>query len=180
MRTFFLSCLLALLSFSLSAQLDAKLNAGSALFGGIGVAGDLALSENTSLSAGLGYASTKFGSETFKYNNLRIIPEFRYYLNPERGADRFFVGAYGKLAFVTAKDSSNDTETDATRGALGILFGNKWVTDSGFLFELNMGLGRATVFGSSDGDAEFEAAYGTLTQFDFRLGIIAGWRFGGK
>ncbi len=177
MRTLLFTCILTLFSFSLTAQLDAKVNVGSALFGGLGIAGDFALSENTSLSAGLGYASTKFGSETFKYSNLRIVPEFRYYLNPELGADRFFVGGYGKLAFVTAKDQSDNTETDATRGALGILFGNKWVGDGGFVFELNMGLGRATVFGSADGDDEFEEAYGTLTAFDFRLGIIAGWRF---
>lgn len=179
MRTFFLTCLLAVFSLSLSAQLDAKLNVGSAIFGGLGVAGDLGLSENTSLSAGIGYAATDFGSDDFKYTNLRLIPEFRYYLNPNRGADRFFVGGYGKLTFVTSKNQSNDAEFDATRGALGIIFGNKWVTESGFLFELNMGLGRGTVFGGNDDDEEFEAAFEVISAFDFRLGIIAGWRFGG-
>ncbi|MEM9930231.1 MAG: DUF3575 domain-containing protein [Bacteroidota bacterium] len=177
MRTFLLACILALGSWSLSAQVDAKLNVGSFIFGGLGVAADFSLSENTSLSAGFGYANTDFGSDAFNYKVTRIIPEFRYYLNPERGADKFFVGGYGKLSFTTAEDEVDNTSVDATRGALGILFGNKWVTDGGFLFELNMGLGRGTTFGDGDGEDDFEDAFNTLTAFDFRLGIIAGWRF---
>ncbi|MFK8163212.1 MAG: DUF3575 domain-containing protein [Lewinella sp.] len=179
MRTLILTCLLAVFSFSLSAQVDAKLNVGSLIFGGLGVAADFSLSENTSLSGGIGYAANDFGSDNFKYTNLRLIPEFRYYLNPDRGADKFFVGGYGKLTFVTAKDKADNSEVDATRGALGILFGNKWVTDSGFMFELNMGLGRGTVFGGADDDNEFEATFEAISGLDFRLGIIAGWRFGG-
>ncbi|MBC6996146.1 DUF3575 domain-containing protein [Neolewinella lacunae] len=177
MRIFLFTCLLAALSFTASAQVDAKINVGSLIFGGVDVSADFAVGEKSSFAAGVGYISTDFGSDDFKYSNLRIIPEYRYYLNPRLGADRFFVGAYGKLAFVTAKDETDNSEVDATRGALGFMFGNKWVTEGGFLFELNAGLGRATVFGSNDGDAEFEDAYGTLTSFDFRLGILVGYRF---
>jgi hypothetical protein len=177
MRTLLFSLAFLFLSFTAHAQIDAKLNVGSAIFGGIGVAADIGLSEKSSLSAGLGYVTNDFGVDGFKYSNFRIIPEYRYYLNPDRGADKFFVGAYGKLAFVTATDETDDSTVDATRGALGILFGNKWVTESGFLFELNLGVGRATVFGGDDGDAEYEAAYGAITAYDFRLGIIAGYRF---
>jgi len=180
MRTLFIVAVMALFSLSsttIQAQVDAKLNVGSAIFGGLGVAADFGLSESSSLSAGIGYASTKFGSETFRYRNLRFIPEYRYYLSPDRGADNFFVGAYGKLSLVTAKDEGDDSEFDATRGALGILFGNKWVTDSGFMFELNMGLGRATVFGGGDDELEFDRVFGAITAFDLRIGIIAGYRF---
>lgn len=176
MRTLFLTCFIALCSLTASAQVDAKLNVGSAIFGGLGLAADFTLSEKSSVSAGVGYASNNFGIDDFNYSNVRIIPEYRYYFNPREGADRFFVGGYGKLGFISATDKSNDEKTNATRAALGILFGNKWVTDSGFLFELNLGLGRATVLGSSEGD-EFDAAFSTITALDFRLGIIAGYRF---
>lgn len=176
MRIFLFSCLMAF-SLSASAQVDAKLNVGSLIFGGIGVAGDFALSEKSSLSAGLGYASTKFGSDVYRYSNFRIIPEYRYYLNPNLGADRFFVGGYGKITFLTGKEIDNGGGEDisGTRGALGILFGNKWVSDGGFVFELNMGIGRGTIFGK---DTEVEAALSLITALDFRLGIIAGYRFG--
>lgn len=177
MRTLLFTCILALCSFSLSAQVDAKLNVGSAIFGGLGVAADFGLSENTSLSAGLGVANTNFGSDEFDYKVTRIIPEFRYYLSPELGADNFFVGGYGKLSFTKAENNADNTSADATRGALGVLFGNKWVGEGGFVFELNMGLGRGTTFGDGDGEDDFEAAFSALTALDFRLGIIAGWRF---
>lgn len=177
MRTLFFTSLLALLSFSATAQTDAKLNVGSAIFGGLGIAADIGLSENMSVAPGIAYASNNFGIDDFNYSNIRLIPEFRYYLNPRKGADRFFVGGYGKLGFITATDKADDTKSSATRGALGLLFGNKWVADSGFLFELNLGLGRATVFGEADGDANFAEAFSSITNVDLRIGIIAGYRF---
>jgi len=135
------------------------------------------LTENTSAGLSAGFLSTKFGSESFRYRNLLFVPEYRYYFSPNSGADGFFAGGYGKLTFTTAEDLDDSTEPDisATRGALGVIFGGKWVTDGGFLFELNLGLGRATTFGK---DNEVEAAFSTLTAIDFRIGIIAGYRFG--
>jgi len=182
MRSLFLTCLLAVLSFTASAQVDAKLNVGSAIFGGLGVAADFALSEKLSVSAGLGYARTKgsvaFGnnSSEFKYTRFRIIPEFRYYLNPRNGADRFFVGSYGKVSFVNASDGDSANDDKATIGALGVLVGNKWVTDGGFMFELNFGIGRNASLGSND-DNEVDV-FDNVLGIDIRLGIIAGYRFG--
>lgn len=176
MRTFLLTCLLAVLSFSASAQIDAKLNIGPLIIGGINVGADYGLSENTSIGLSAGYLSTKFGSQTFRYSNLLFVPEYRYYFNPKKGIDGFFAGGYGKLTFTTAKEIDGDeAEVDATRGAIGVIFGNKWVTDGGFLFELNLGVGRGTTFGS---DTEAEVAFSTLTALDLRIGIIAGYRFG--
>ncbi len=183
MRTLFLTCLLAVFSFSLSAQIDAKLNAGSALFGGLGLAADFALNDNSSLSAGLGYASTKANvvlggdDSEFKYTRFRIIPEYRYYFSPQDGADGFFVGGYGKLSFVNASNGDSAEDDKATVGALGILFGNKWVSDGGFVFELNGGLGRNAVLGSSD-DGDVDTLFSSVLGIDVRLGIIVGWRFG--
>lgn len=182
MRTLLLTCFIALCSLTASAQIDAKLNVGSAIFGGLGVAADIGLSEKSSFSAGLGYARTtasvSFGADEneYKYGRFRIIPEYRYYFNPREGADRFFVGAYGKLTFLSASNDADPEDYNATRGALGLLVGNKWVSDSGFLFELNVGVGRGTIFGTSE-DGNDAAVLGALTALDFRLGIIAGYRF---
>jgi hypothetical protein len=184
MRTLFLTCLLAVCSLTLSAQIDAKLNAGSALFGGLGLAADFALSENSSVSAGLGYASTKAnvsfgnGDSEYKYTRFRIIPEYRYYFNPENGADKFFVGGYGKLSFVNASNGDSAADDTATIGALGILFGNKWVSDGGFVFELNGGVGRNASLGSSDSGNDVDVLFGSVLGIDIRVGIIVGYRFG--
>ena len=176
MRTFFLTCLLAILSFSASAQVDAKLNLGPLLIGGVNVGADFALNENSSVGLSAGYLSTKFGSDSYRYSNLLFVPEYRYYFSPNNGADGFFAGGYGKLTFTTAEDIDDNAEPDvsATRGAIGVVFGNKWVTDGGFLFELNLGLGRGTTFGNK---SEAELAFSTLTALDLRIGVIVGYRF---
>jgi hypothetical protein len=175
MRSFILTCLLAVLSFSAAAQIDAKLNLGPLILGGINVGADVGLSENTSLGLSAGYLSSKLGSDNFRYSNLLFVPEYRYYFNPRRGVDGFFAGGYGKLTFTTAEElDSSEPDLSATRGALGVVFGNKWVTEGGFVFELNFGLGRGTTFGSKN---EAEAAFNTLTALDIRIGIIVGYRF---
>ena len=180
MTRVFLSLLFCLTTMVATAQttVDAKVNVGSLLTGGANVAADFGLSDNISLSAGLAYSSLGFriGDEDsgFRYRSTRFIPEFRYYLNPREGADRFFLGAYGKIGQVTANDTDSNEKETGTRGALGILLGHKWVAPSGVVVELNGGLGRATVFSDSP---EFDAATTILTTLDLRLGILVGYRF---
>ncbi len=165
-----------------SAQIDAKLNAGSAITGGINVAAEFPVGQQTALAIGGAYSSLGLlvnEDDNYRYRNLRLIPEFRYYFNPRMGFDRFYVGGYGKLGQLTGINRNTDESVDATRAALGIMSGHKWVTPGGFVFELNLGIGRATTFGGNDNDAEYAAAIGVLTAVDLRMGIIVGWRFGG-
>lgn len=174
--SFSLFCLL--LSAPAFAQIDAKLNLGSAIFGGLNVSADIALSENTSIAPGFGIATTKVtvDGDRYNYKVVRFVPEFRYYFSPDYGADRFFVGAYGKLAALSAGEADG-RRIDGTKGTLGLLVGNKWIAQSGFVFELNFGLGTGGVFPGADGDAPFIAAIDALSKVDVRLGIVAGWRF---
>lgn len=181
MRTFLLSALLAFLSLPAMAQIDAKLNVGSALTGGINVAADIGLRPNTSLSLGFGRAVTTITVDENEYQlkRWRFVPEFRYYFNPDFGADNFFVGAYGRLVDVKGKNNTNGDDVDGIRGALGIMAGQKWVTESGFVFELNAGVGRGKVFGDNENGAAINTGLNILTGIDLRLGIIVGYRFGG-
>ncbi len=159
---------------SIQAQIDLKVNVGSLIFGGYGLNGEFGLNENNSVSLGAVYAFNDFGSDTFKYKNFRVIPEYRYYFSPRQGVDRFFVGAYGKVAFLTAENDGREQES-ATRIALGIMAGHKWVTDGGFVFELNAGVGRGSLVGA---DSEVEEIYNAFANIDARLGIIVGYRLG--
>ncbi len=129
----------------LQAQVDLKLNVGRALFGGYGLNGEFGLNDNSSLSLEVAYANNDFNSDSLGFRNVRVIPEYRYYFAPQAGTDRFFVGGYGKLANAKTRAEGESTKA-VTRGVLGIMAGHKWVTDGGFLFELNAGVGRGLVF----------------------------------
>ncbi|PPK88663.1 uncharacterized protein DUF3575 [Neolewinella xylanilytica] len=165
-----------------TAQVDAKINAGSAITWGVNVAAEFPFGQQTAFSVGAAYSSLGLLAnevDDYRYRNLRLIPEFRYYFNPRAGFDRFYVGGYGKLGQLTGTNRDTDESVDAARAALGILTGHKWVTGGGFVFELNLGVGRAATFGGNDNDAQYAAAIGALTAIDLRMGIIVGWRIGG-
>ena len=182
MKHFFTLLLLLVASCFVSAQVDAKLNAGSAITGGINLSAEFPVGQQMGIAIGAAYSSLGLlinEEDDYRYRNLRLIPEVRYYFNPREGFDRFYVGGYGKLGQLTGINRDTDASVDATRAALGIMTGHKWVSPSGFLFDLNFGVGRAATFGGNDSDAEYAAAIGALTAIDLRLGIIVGWRFGG-
>ena len=146
---------------------------------GLNVAAEFPLSEQSSLAIGGAYSSLGLtvNDDEYQYRNLRLVPEYRYYFAPRRGQDGFFAGGYGKLGRLRGIDRADDSSVDATRIALGALAGYKWVTQGGFVFELNAGAGRAATFGGNDGDALYARAIGSLTAFDVRLGILVGWRW---
>ena len=183
-KLFFLAALL-LGSLTASAQIDAKLNGGSAITGGLGVAADFTVGPQSSVSAGLGYARTKVDvdvdneNQEFNYARFRIIPEYRYYFNPRTVADRFFLGGYGKIVLINAEATSGDDSVDysATRGVLGVMLGSKWVYDSGVVFEVNGGIGGGVILGDSVDGSAVATALNALAGVDFRLGIIVGYRF---
>ncbi|MGB3801508.1 MAG: DUF3575 domain-containing protein [Lewinella sp.] len=182
MKHLFTLLLLLVACFTASAQVDAKLNVGSAITGGANLSAEFPVGQQTAVAIGAAYSSLGLlvnEEDDYRYRNLRLIPEFRYYFNPRQGFDRFYVGGYGKLGQLTGINRDTDVSVDATRVALGIMTGHKWVSPAGFVFELNLGVGRAATFGGNDNDAEYAAAIGALTAIDLRLGIIVGWRIGG-
>lgn len=181
MRMIFLASFFALLSLPAFAQVDAKLNAGSALTGGINVAGDIGLGYHTSLSLGLGWAASTItiNENEYKLRRWRFVPEFRYYFNPNFGADNFFVGAYGKLVDIVGSNETNGEDVSAVRGVFGIMTGQKWITNDGLVFEINAGLGRGATFGDEDNGWAINNSLNFLNTIDVRLGLIVGYRFGG-
>ncbi|NJC25910.1 DUF3575 domain-containing protein [Neolewinella antarctica] len=168
-------CCLSTASFA-QLRVDAKINVGSLVTGGINVSGDAMVDPNLSVAVGLAYATTKFSlnDEEFRRRGARLIPEVRYYVSPSLGADRFFVGAYGKVVLVRAEEIGADLLLSGTRGVLGVLMGYKWVSERGIVIETNAGLGRGTFFGARDLSSR---AFGFASSFDLRLGILAGYRF---
>ena len=104
--------------------------------------------------------------------NFSLSPYYRFYFGKKPAAG-FFVEGFGMLNSYTQQASNGDffstydgPEKNVTDFALGFGLGAKWITQKGFLFEINGGIGR-NLFNSSDTDFEIVG----------RGGITLGYRF---
>lgn len=103
--------------------------------------------------------------------NYYISPYYRFYFGNKYAAG-FFVEGFGMLNSTNDyRYSSNEFDTvieeeKITDFALGIGLGGKWITNSGFIGELNLGFGR-NLFNSERYDYEIIA----------KVGITVGYRF---
>ena len=91
-----------------------------------------------------------------KYSEFNLIPTYKYFTSPEKGADGFYVGVYGRYRSSSSKDNkfiaqepttliTTIQKTDVTSStiALGALTGYKWVASNGFFVEPEIGIGKA-------------------------------------
>lgn len=94
-----------------------------------------------------------------------IGPYYRHYFG-KNYATGFFVEGFGLLNSTRQQFPVSNGETFETDLALGIGFGGKWVSESGFVGELNLGFGRNIIDPDND-------------TFDIlgRIGITIGYRF---
>jgi hypothetical protein len=144
---------------------------GNALFL---VAGALEVTYERILTEESAFGASVFIAITDDFDtNFALTPYYRFYFGKKPAAG-FFVEGFGSLnsyddSIYTFQDSSfnsNYKEVSRTDFALGIGLGSKWITKSGFLFEINAGVGR-NLFNSSDTDYEIIG----------RGGITLGYRF---
>lgn len=100
---------------------------------------------------------SSFGVSVFTvFNNDKSNDDLNYYVSPyyrryfgKKFASGFFAEGFGMLSSIDGKkiydinDNSKFTEgADVIDLSLGIGLGNKWVTKSGFIFEVNVGWGK--------------------------------------
>ena len=104
--------------------------------------------------------------------NFSLSPFYRFYFGKKPAAG-FFVEGFGMLNSYTQQASTGSfftnyvgPEKDVTDFALGFGLGAKWITNKGFIFEINGGVGR-NLINSNDKDFEIVG----------RGGITLGYRF---
>ncbi len=102
--------------------------------------------------------------------NYYISPYYRFYFG-KKYASGFFVEGFGMLNSTNDYSFSGNFDTsikedNITDFALGIGLGGKWITESGFIGELNFGVGR-NLFNNDRYDYEIVA----------KVGITLGYRF---
>ncbi|MFD0990230.1 hypothetical protein ACFQ1R_08990 [Mariniflexile jejuense] len=102
--------------------------------------------------------------------NYYISPYYRFYFGKKYAAG-FFIEGFGMLNSVNEfifNSNLNDFEKKSiTDFALGIGVGGKWVTNNGFVGELNLGFGRNLFNDYSNTDLKFVG----------KIGITLGYRF---
>ncbi len=207
--------LLSVATFCLSAgaqaQLDVKFNFLGFLFNQYQVGGEYVLSEEMSTGAFASYSvwnleTTTFDvdgnlvSEEYKLTGLSVIPNVRFYFNPDDDCDGYFAEGYLKWR---QRKSTNQSiyvpETNAFGGtdytlynydvtqsatALGVGFGRKWMTNVGFFAETFAGIGKNLIENtkySEDAVTEYYEANDNTdlnwAGIDLRLAFNVGWRF---
>jgi hypothetical protein len=147
---------------------EIKGNASFLVAGALEVSYEHLLSEESGIGASLFLAIT----DDFA-TNFALTPYYRFYFGKKPAAG-FFVEGFGSLnsyddSIYTGQDSSYNyyyKDVSRTDFALGFGLGSKWITKSGFLFEINAGVGR-NLFNSIDTDHEIVG----------RGGITLGYRF---
>jgi len=144
-------CLIGAFTFSSQAQIDLKINPLGLLFGSPDLAGEYLVSEDLGVELSAGVLFGKVLTSDLNKSGYTIRLSGKYYFNPEDGCDKFYAGIYlGPRSRKTTGDlvdlgtgGSYEPGAKISAFAGGISAGYKWVSDSGVVFELGAGLGRA-------------------------------------
>ena len=142
---------------------ELKLNALFLILGALEVTYERTLNEESGIGLTVFLPLDNDVSDEIKYY---ISPYYRFYFG-EKYASGFFLEGFGMINS-TNRDSNffvleDDFRTDF---ALGIGLGGKWITNSGFIGEINFGVGR-NLFNNNNTDNEIIA----------KGGISLGYRF---
>lgn len=149
---------LALFSYTstLAQHFDVNLNVLNFAFSKYELGAEYGFSDKVAAGININTSSknmTEAGGE--KYSEFNVIPTFKYFSNPEKGADGFYLGAFARYRSSASNDNEFDAlnittlvvsteKTNVTSSAigLGVLTGYKWVASNGFIIEAEVGLGK--------------------------------------
>lgn len=162
------------------AQVDVQISPIGLLWGNLGLSADFVLQDNFSVEGqiGVGFGNEDIGLDYF---SLPITAYGKYYFNPEDGADKFYADVF--LRFVNRNYSADDDGTNLaeysqTRVGGGFGIGYKVVGNSGIVFDVGFGVGRAFIDNTSfESDGERVEVNWPEIMFVGKLAI--GYRFGG-
>lgn len=129
------------------AQIEPKINPLALLLSGdISVGCEFILGDRLGVEPVIDFGKsdinlTGVGNVEFTGVGLRAIG--KYYLNPNKGADKFYVGPYLKWKGGSGTGNITDNKITRNRIAAGLAIGWKVVASSGLVFEFGLGAGRA-------------------------------------
>ncbi|GAB5555670.1 MAG: hypothetical protein Sapg2KO_52610 [Saprospiraceae bacterium] len=170
-------CLLFLGIGSLQAQIDVTINPIGILWGDINLGADFGIKEDFSIEGLIGFGT---GNELdADFNSFNVTSSAKYYFNPKNGVDKFY--GFGFLRFVNRsydyEDDSVFANYSQSRLGLGVGAGFKAASDKGFIFDINLGVGRAIIDNTSFDDGNGEEVVLDWPDIMFTGKIGVGYRF---
>jgi len=136
---------------SLSAQIDLKINPIGLLFNSPDISAEYMVSDELGVQLSLGLDYGKIAGSGIlgidaKKSGYRVNIMGKYYFSPDDGCDKFYAGLYlgprsRKVKYT--EDATFNLNYKISAFTAGLATGYKWVGDSGFVFEIGIGAGRA-------------------------------------
>lgn len=150
---------------SVKAQHDISTDVLGFAFSKYGLGYEYLLNSQNSVGINFNMAAKNMLSDTkdingeIDYSEMNIIPEYKYFMTPNKGNDGVYIGVYGKYRSSSSKgleysysyiDITNSTlvtedlKTDITSTgiSLGAMAGYKWKTQGALFLEFTVGVGK--------------------------------------
>ncbi|MCK5846008.1 MAG: DUF3575 domain-containing protein [Bacteroidales bacterium] len=204
MKNLILTALVLILSVSsVVAQHDIKTNLFGLFFKNYGLGYEYIINDEISVGAYYNYTNFKKYTDPealiegwgVDQNGYSISGEFRYYINPDFGADKRYIGAYGRYSETNLHDlnyyiGQDKFLFDMTYNGfiLGVITGQKIVMNSGLYIETLIGIGKYISTNTEFSDSNSEKyvvdnigieEYDYISKWDLRFQFAVGYRIGG-
>jgi len=204
---------LLLSGLGLKAQHDISTDVLGFAFSKFGFGYEYALNNRSSVGLYTNFTSKNLLGETenflgddIDYFEFNVIPEYKFFLTPNKGNDGVYAGVYGKYRVSSSNDNpyfglnplnpavpfSGETDVTTSGFALGALIGYKWRPSDSFFVEVTGGIGNFilnSIDFSDDAvedlpDNEFDENdyipfIGNDLPVDLRIAVRLGLSFGG-
>lgn len=168
----------ALFAFISYSQFEVKINPLSLLWSSFDVSAEYGVNEKFGVDVAplFDFGKTEYNDLEYKNSKIGVVINPRFYFNPNRGIDKFYFGAYLKLA--SGKSTyEDDTYIRNTRFAIGPNIGYKVSSDSGVIFDIGFGVGKALVNNWDSDISGFDEDLLSLFSIDFIGKLAIGYRF---
>lgn len=166
------------LSLSASAQFEGKINPFALLWGSADISAEYVINDNIGVDFAptLSFSDAVLNNVDYSSTRFGVVINPRYYFSPNRGGDKFYFGGYIKYMNGSFKDSNDVVGWKNVRFAGGFNVGYKVVAESGFLFDIGFGGGKAFV-NENTSETGLDLSALDLINIDFVGKLAVGWRF---
>lgn len=165
-----------------NAQLDIIINPAELIFGDFAVGGDYVINDDMSVDLFLSFGQNNQVFDVFDRSTLKATATFKYYFGPEMGADRWYGSVFLRDAFRTytaGENGSAYSDYTTNRISAGFGAGFKKVTNSNFVFDIGIGVGRVLNSSAKYDDPDLLEGGFIETNVVYIGKVGIGYRFGG-
>jgi len=170
MKKLLIAALLLVSGFTIKAQHEVSTDVLGYAFGRYGLGYEFLINDNNSVGLNFHYSTANRlwqteknseGKDLIVYSEMNFIPEYKFFLTPNKGSDGFYVGVFAKYRmsnstdnpFLAAEKTAANTDTlvsystdiSTSSFSLGAMAGYKWKTNGRFFYEAQFGVGKHLV-----------------------------------